>query len=357
MGLVGPVPPPLGGMAAQTRQLSQLLQKDGIEVVQLATNAPCQPLWIARLPMVRALWRLIPYLCACWRLAGRVRVIHLMANSGWSWQLYAAPVLWLAVWRKTPVVVNYRGGEARNYLTKSLRWIRPSLRRASAFLVPSTYLKEVFTEFGFSASVVPNIVDIERFRPADTGHQGGGDFTVIVTRHLERIYGIDTALRAIAIAAPAIPGLRVLIAGEGPLREQLQAQARDLGIAGTVEFIGQLEREEIARVYRGADMMLNPSTVDNMPNSVLEALASGVVVVSTDVGGVPHVVTHGQTALLSPAGDAGAMAAHMVQVYQDPVLRQRLVAAGLAHVEQFSWPYVREQWLAIYRQRVAEEIV
>lgn len=354
LGLVGPVPPPLGGMAAQTRQLATLLRDDGVDIVQLATNGPWRPAWVGRIPVLRALFRLVPYLFAVWRLAGRVQVIHLMANSGWSWQLYSAPVLWLAGWRGTPVVVNYRGGEARNYLESSARWVRPSLQRAAALVVPSTYLKGIFSEFGFTASVVPNIIDTERFHPVSTKSQET-DFTVIVTRHLERIYGLDTALRAIAIAAPEIPGLRVLIAGDGPLRGELQAQARALGIDEAVAFVGQLERDEVAAIYRQADVMLNPSTVDNMPNSVLEALASGVVVVSTDVGGVPHVVTHGETALLSPAGDAEAMARHIVQVYRDPVLRQALVAAGLNQVSQYSWPCVKEQWLSIYRQQLPGE--
>ncbi|MBN7797444.1 glycosyltransferase family 4 protein [Parahaliea mediterranea] len=353
LGLVGPVPPPLGGMAAQTRQLADLLRAEGVTVVELPTNGPYRPSWLARVPVARALGRLLPYLLSVWRLAGRVDVIHLMANSGWSWQLFAAPVLWIARWRGTPVVVNYRGGEARDYLRRSLSRVRPSLRRASALVVPSGFLQGVFADFGFSAQVVPNIVDTERFRPQEPPHAGEG-FTVIVTRHLERIYGLETALRAVALAAADIPGLRLVVAGDGPLRGELEARARELGVSGRVEFTGQVDRDEILALYRGADALLNPTTVDNMPNSVLEALASGVAVVSTDAGGVPHVVTHGETALLCPVGDAEAMAACLVRLYREPGLRADLVGAGLEHVRQFSWPRVRERWLATYA-RVAGE--
>lgn len=347
LGLVGPVPPPLGGMAAQTLQLADLLRAEGVDVVQLATNGPYRPAWLARVPVVRALGRLLPYLLSVWRLAGRVDVIHLMANSGWSWQLFSAPVLWLAAWRGTPVVVNYRGGEARDYLQRSLSRVRPSLRRASTLVVPSGFLQKVFADFGFTADVVPNIVDTERFRPASSSHHREG-FTVIVTRHLERIYGLETALRAVALASPDIPGLRLVVAGDGPLRGELEGLARQLGIDAVVEFTGQVDRDEILALYRSADALLNPTTVDNMPNSVLEALASGVAVVSTDAGGVPHVVTHGETALLCPVGDAPAMAASLVRLYREPELRSRLEDAGLEHAQQFSWPRVRERWLATY---------
>ena len=79
----------------QTMQLARLLEEEGLDVQLLPTNAPYSPKFIGKVKGLRALFRLLPYLWKAWRLAGRVDVIHLMANSGWSWQLYAAPVIWL----------------------------------------------------------------------------------------------------------------------------------------------------------------------------------------------------------------------------------------------------------------------
>jgi len=351
LGLVGPLPPPNGGMAMQTRQLARLLEGAGVRVHVVQTNAPYWPGWIGRVRGVRALFRLFPYLWRIWRLAGRCDLVHLMANSGWSWQLFAAPVLWIGWARSTPVVVNYRGGEAREYLVASSARVLPSLARAFRLVVPSGFLQEVFGEFGVEAQVIPNIVDLETFSPADECK--GEGLTLVVTRNLEAIYGLDTAIRAVAIAAPHAPNIHLKIAGSGPLLNDLQALASELGVAQSVSFLGRLERAEVAALYRQADAMLNPARVDNMPNSVLEALACGLPVISTNVGGVPFIVENGRTALLVDPDDAEAMARAILALQADDSLRQRLAANGRAEVEGYAWDRVGPQWLALYRQAVA----
>lgn len=352
LGLIGPVPPPNGGMAMQTAQLARLLRAEGLAVELLATNAPYRPAWAARLPGVRALFRLLPYLLSVWRLAGRVDVIHLMANSGWSWQLFAAPVLWLAPLRGTPVVVNYRGGEARAYFQRSFRWVQPALRRAARVVVPSGYLQSVFADFGVETRVIPNIVDLEVFRPGPPRayHEPP---VLVVTRNLEAIYGLDTALQALALLGQRGVVATLRIAGSGPQEGALRALANSLGVAEQVRFEGRLDRDAIIKLYAGADVMLNPSRVDNMPNSVIEALACGLPVVSTDVGGVPYIVEHGQTALLVPADDPQAMAAAVLRLSREPDLGERLRANGLRQVQTWAWPVVRPQWLSTYRELLA----
>jgi len=138
------------------------------------------------------------------------------------------------------------------------------------------------------------------------------------------------------------------VAGEGPERSTLEALAKQLGLEASVVFAGQLEHEEVARLYQQASVMLNPSKVDNAPNSVLESLAAGVPVVSTDAGGVAHLVAHRQTALLVPVGDFHAMAAALISVLSDTALADGLAARGLEFAQRFRWSSIGSDWHALY---------
>lgn len=347
IGLVGPLPPPEGGMANQTRQLARLLAAEGAGVELVQVNAPWRPAWIGRIKGVRALARLLPYLVALWRCAGRVRLFHVMANSGWSWHLFAAPAVWIARARGIPAVVNYRGGEAPAFLDRAARSVRATMRRAGALAVPSSFLREVFERHGMPAVIVANVVDLERFRyreraPAEAPR-------LVVARNLEPLYDIATAIRALALVRAQFPGARLAVAGSGPELERLRVLARTLSIADAVEFTGRLEPQRMASLYDRCDLMLNPSLADNMPNSVLEALACGLPVVSTHVGGVPHIVRDGVHALLVPPGDAGAMAGAALRLLRDRTLAARIAQAGRREVEQYAWPCVRERLGALYR--------
>ncbi len=354
VGLIGPLPPPAGGMANQTRQLAELLGGRQAQVQLVQTNAPYRPAWVGQVPLARAVFRLLPYLVQLWRATGRSDVMHLMANSGWSWHLFAAPAIWVARLRRTPVVVNYRGGEAEGFLARNRRVVGWSLQQTARIIVPSGFLQAVFAGQGLATEVVPNIIDLSRFHPADKSAAGAAASPhVLVARNLEPIYDNATALRAFAQVLQQCPQARMTIAGTGPQAAELQQLAQQLGIAGAVTFCGRLDRDEMAALLRQSTVALNPSLVDNMPNSVLEALASGVPVVSTRVGGVPHIVQDGVTALLVPPRDPAAMAAALLRVITDAALATSLARAGLQDVQRYTWDRVAPQWAAVYGAAVA----
>lgn len=351
LALVGPLPPPAGGMANQTRQLARLLASEGIDVDLIPTNSPPPGLWAAELRWVRALPRLLVYVAALWRAFGRADVCHLMANSGWSWHLFAAPAIWIGWLRGVPVLVNYRGGQAGEFLARQVSWVRPTLRRAAALVVPSGFLRQVFGEHGFDALMVPNIIDLARFHPGEAPPEGS--FDILVARNLEPLYGIDTAIRALALLRAEFPGATLTVAGSGPAEEELRRLAASLGVAGAVRFTGSVASEDMPRLFQQARVALNPSLADNMPNSVLEALAAGRPVVSTRVGGVPFLVTDERTALLVPPADPQAMARALLRLARDPVLAEALARRGLEEVGQYAWTRVRERLLALYGELAA----
>jgi glycosyltransferase involved in cell wall biosynthesis len=347
VGLVGPLPPPFGGMANQTRQLAELLSGKGIAVSLVQVNPPYRPNWIGQVPVLRALARLLPYIVSLWRQAGQSDVVHVMANSGWSWYLFAAPAIWIAHRRGVPIVVNYRGGEAEKFLTKSANKIQWSLSQASALAVPSGFLEEVFGRFGIKATVVPNIINLERFHNPNPNRSKRRH--ILVARNLEPIYDNETAIRAFALVHASYPDTTLTIAGSGPEASALQTLANDLSVSSAVKFTGRLEPQAMADLYREVDIAINPSLVDNMPNSVLEALASGVPVVSTNVGGVPYVVCDNVTALLIPARSPEVMAAALMRLLDEPDLCDRLIENGLAEIQRYTWDTVWPVWEKVYQ--------
>jgi glycosyltransferase involved in cell wall biosynthesis len=345
VALVGPMPPPEGGMANLTRQLAELLEREGAVVTVVRTNTPYWPSWIAKWRFLRELFRLVPYSERLWRASGSADVFHVMANSGWAWHLCAAPAILIGRARSVPVIVNYHGGGAQTFLQGSSRVFLKTLGCASALTVPSDFLKQVFARWGVRSDVVPNVIDLERFRP---GNGSGLNPHLVVSRALEPIYNIATALRAFALVRKDVLEAKLTVAGTGPDEDALRRLASELGISGAVHFCGRLDRDRMAELYRSAFVVLNPSRVDNMPISVLEAMASGVPVVSTNVGGVPFIVRDGVTALLVPAGDHAAMAAAALQLLRNPGYAAQIRDAALREVQQYAWQRVRHRWSSIY---------
>lgn len=345
IALVGPLPPPPGGIANQTEQLARLLGESGLQVDVVRVNAPYRPAWIDRMRGIRAIFRLLPYMERLWRVAVQVDLFHVMANSGWAWHLFAAPAIWIAHLRRVPVIVNYRGGGAERFLARQHRWVLPTLRRAAVVIVPSGFLRQVFAKWSIATEIVPNIIDLSRFSPGQPDPQR---LHFLVSRNLEDIYDIPTAIVAFSIVRRRHPHARLTVAGSGPKGAELRALCRQLDLHEAVEFAGQLDNARMAEVYRTADIALNPTRADNMPISLLEAMASGTPIVTTDVGGIPFLAEHERTALLVPPGNPEAMAAAAFRLIDDPALAARLRAEGQRTATSYSWTNVRPRLLSAY---------
>jgi len=138
------------------------------------------------------------------------------------------------------------------------------------------------------------------------------------------------------------------VAGSGPTRMALEHLCSEIGIGEAVCFTGTLDNDRMAELYRSTDVLLNPSLADNMPISLLEAMASGVPIVTTNVGGIPYLVEDGITALLVPPRNPDAMADAALRLIGDPALAARLIAAGQESAQRYAWPNVRVALLGVY---------
>ncbi len=341
--IVGPLAPPAGGMANQTKKLAEFLRSENITVDVIRTNPDYKPTFIGKLPMIRALFRLVSYKLTLIQRLKNTDVIHIMANSGWSWHLFAAPAIVLGRFYNKPVIVNYRGGYAADFFSKSWFWVNLTLKRAQNIVVPSIFLHEVFDDFGKTSVVIPNVLDKDIFFQEHRKKTDNAPH-LIVTRNLEAIYDVATTVKAFALVIKEFPKARLSIAGTGPEKQALTKLITELELNESIYFTGRLGAEEMAKLYQQADIMLNASTVDNTPNSIIEALACGTPVVSTNAGGIPKLVKHQHDALLVNIADHQAMAVSAVEILKNPTLQQSLVDNGLQTIKKFYWSNV---WLKL----------
>jgi glycosyltransferase involved in cell wall biosynthesis len=257
-----------------------------------------------------------------------------MANSGWAFHLFARPAIWMANWCNVPVFINYRGGKAREFFSSAWPSIKREFNSAEQILVPSRFLQEVFAEFGVQATVVPNIINMDLFT-FKTPTLSTENLHIIVTRNLEDIYDNATAIRAFSLVKNQYPQAKLTVAGSGPLINELHVLASELQLTESITFSGRLDREQMANLYQSADIMINPSTIDNMPNSILEALACGVLVVSTNVGGIPYMVDHQKEALLVSPRQPALMFEAIESLLQSNELASKLAQAGCEKVQAY----------------------
>ena len=347
--LVAPSLSILGGQAvAAQRLLERLRAVPGLEVGFLPhdprTNALLRLL--QRVKYVRTVATSIAYLTSLIRTLPKYDVVHVFSASYWSFVLAPTPAILIGKLFGKRVVVNYRSGEAEDHLERWPRTAIPTLRHADAVVTPSDYLVDVFARFGVRAQSIANFVDPEavRFRRRSTLRP-----VFLSNRNFQALYNVPCVLRAFAVIQAQKPDARLVVIGDGPERTHVHQTAQDLALRN-VEFVGAVRPTEMGRWYDQADVYLNASDIDNMPNSIIEAFACGLPVATTRAGGIPYVVEHERNGLLVDCGDHEGLAAAALRLLDDPVLAQRVIAEGLRDVEQqYTWEAVSDRWATLYR--------
>ena len=270
-------------------------------------------------------------------------VVHVFSASYASFLLAPLPAFLVARFLGKPVIINYRSGEAPDHLRRS-RLARAVLRRADLNVVPSRFLADVFARFGLTARIVPNTIDLSvfRFRARVPLRPH-----LLSTRNFERLYNVACTLRAFARVQQRLPAATLTLVGGGSEEALLRRLAVELGLRN-VTFAGSMPPAEIHACYQGADIYVQTPSIDNMPGSVLEAFASGLPVVSTNVGGVAAILTDGVHGLLAADDDDAGVAGRIMQLLEGPDEARRLARAAFDTCHAYEWSAVRGQWLDAY---------
>jgi len=209
---------------------------------------------------------------------------------------------------------------------------RHAYRCAHAVVANSSAAKGQLEREGLAASrvcVIPNGVTVERFRSEPRVRPLR---TILTVANLRREKAHDVLFEAAARLSTSHPELSFEIAGDGPRAAELRALAERLGIGGRVRFLGHVE--DVASLLARADLFVLPSTSEAFPNAAMEAMAAGLPVIASAVGGLLDLVDHGRTGLLVPPSDPAALAGAIASIAADPGRAARLGAAARDEVAQ-----------------------
>ena len=255
------------------------------------------------------------------------------------------------------VATGWRGVVFRLYQW----WTLPRLlRRADRVVVSSLdyahhgALAPYVHRLGDRLVEIPFGVDTERFAPErnqdGTSHIPHPKSQILFVGGLDRAHafkGVSVLLNAIA----RVPDARLRIVGDGDCRRSYARQARVLGIADRVEFLGSVPDAELPDVYRSSDVLVLPSVARSEAFGIvlLEAMASGVPVIASDLPGVRTVIVEGETGFLVPPGDADALAHCIAEFVRDPDHVRRMGVAARERVEtRYHWERIIDRWATEY---------
>ncbi len=191
--------------------------------------------------------------------------------------------------------------------------------------------------------VIPNGIDTERFTPHGPKINFDKPVVLFVGR-FERRKGLDVLIKAVREM-----DVLLVVAGDGPLRKIYEQMAPD------AKFLGEVEPDRLPEIYRSADVFVAPSIAgESFGIVLLEAMASGVPVVASDIEGYRNVIEHGKNGLLFASGSPEALRNQLFEVLKKPELRNNLINEGLATVRKFSWSLIANRVEKVYKTCLKE---
>jgi L-malate glycosyltransferase len=343
----------LGGQAVQADRLLAAWRNDADVDAWLVPVNPLPPKllrWTLRVRFLRTLVTELTYLPLLVRQLARADVVHVFSASYASFLLAPLPAMLIARALGRPVVLNYRSGEAPDHLQRSAV-ARRTIAHVDLNVVPSRFLVDVFRGFGIAATIVPNIVDPRQF-PYRERHPLRP--RLVSTRNFDALYNVATTIRAFRLVQDRWPDATLTLVGGGRQEMELRALTAQLRLRN-VTFVGRVPPDGIAGYYAANDVYIQSPNIDNMPTSVLEAFASGLPVVSTEAGGVPAILTHGEHGLLARLADYETLGHHVLRLLDNPDYARQLARRAYETTHACTWPSVREQWLRAYRSVLTAE--
>jgi glycosyltransferase involved in cell wall biosynthesis len=323
-------------------------QIPGVRVIQFP-----QQRWYHRVPKLRMLLDYSPFQKLIRQLDPQLIHFHFVSEGGraFYWDRINVPMI-ATTWGQDVIFDNGPYPGAQISLRKMLGKARivtattHMLARETARYTPPS--KPIY--------IIPFGVDLARFQLRD--EKPNDIVTLGFVKWLLPKYGPDILIEAFAAIHQERPNTKLIMAGRGDMREQLETRIKQLNLTGAVQILGRVEHAKVPELIRSFDIMLMPSIYESETFGVaaIEASACAVPVIASKVGGVPEAVLHNQTGLLVSPRDPAALAHACIELIDDPNRRRQMGLAGRRFVERYyDWTFNTRQMEEIYRAVLEED--
>lgn len=320
--------PGVGGISGQVEALQRHLREEGLQADIFSTKGSA----LKRLVLPLRLHKII----------SGYDVVHIHCCSGGG---FLPAVLGINAAKRIGKrsILTYHGGGAEAFFSKHGNLVKKYLTRTDTNIVLSGFLGKVFDKYDIPYIIIPNIIELDEslYRERNAIQP-----SFICIRTHESIYNIPCILRAFKLVKEQIPEATLTLVGDGSLHDDLISQVAEMGLKD-VTFTGRVDNSVIYRYLDKADIMLSSPVVDNMPVSLLEAMNAGLLVISSNVGGVPYIIEDGVTGLLFNSKDDQALAEKMLWAVNCQDESKRIIHNAKARINMYSWAEVKDKLLAI----------
>ena len=245
---------------------------------------------------------------------------------------------------KKKIIITYHGGGLDEFINKYKTKVIYFLNKADIITVPSKYLQNILNNNSIKSKYLPNIIrddnvyfkKREKLKPI-----------LIVTRTLDEVYNIPLSIMAFKDLKKVVPDAKLKIVGDGKLKNEILELVKKENI-DDIEFIGRVPNSKIGEILNTADIFINTSNKDNMPLSLFEALACGLPVISTNVGGIPDYFTDGINGFLIEPNNKEQLTNKILYVLNNQDEVQKIIDNGYQTFEKLTLRNLKSEYLKLY---------
>jgi len=259
---------------------------------------------------------------------------------------------WSCAWLCRLLGIRYvpilRGGNLPERIADSPRLSDHVFGHSFANVIVSDYMKKSMDSRNYNYLLIPNNIDLTLYK---FRHRATATPRLLWVRAFHSVYNPQLALKVVKQLSATYPAITLTMVGpkKDDSLEKCHKLAAELGITDRVTFTGKLSKEQWRTLSEKHDIFINTTNFDNLPISVLEAMALGMPIVSTNVGGVPYLITSGQNGLLVEPDNVDKMAEAITSILGDSDLCSKLSSNARSASEAYAWSAIREKWNELLR--------